>query len=289
MNRRTLHLSGPGTRIAGWALVALLALAAALALSALWPVVLHGVEARAAGSDETTFDWTWDIPKGKTLEVKGINGAIDVRLASGTKTHVTAIKRPHRSDPDDVTVEFVQHENGVTVCAVYNKDRGNDCTPGRESHSNNRNDTEVKFTIEIPAGVEFVGRTVNGSIAANGVKSPIHVSTVNGAVSVSTTEEAEAATVNGSILVEMGEEKSGKDLEFSTVNGSITVRMPEGFDAQLSASTVNGVIETDFPVTVKGTFGRRSLKGTIGSGGRDLSLSTVNGSIRLRSRDGKDI
>jgi len=45
---------------------------------------------------------------------------------------------------------------------------------------------------------------------------------------------------------------------------------------------VNGDLVTDFPLLVTGKFGPRHLHGTIGKGGRQLSLSTVNGSIRLR-------
>lgn len=290
MNRRMLRLAGPGTRVAGWMLAALLALAAAVALGALWPVVLHGVEARAATKDSADYDWSWDLAKGKTLEIHGINGEINVKLASGTRTRVTAVKREHGSDPDEVTVEFSKHDGGVTVCAIYGKKYWGQCGPGGvHSHSNNKNDTVVEFTVELPAGVIFNGETVNGEVTAEKLKSPVKVQTVNGSVLVSSSEEVEAQTVNGSITASMSKAQSTKDLDFQTVNGSITVRMPEGFDAQLSASTVNGSIDTDFPVTVKGSFGRRSIRGTIGSGGPDLNLQTVNGSIRLRALTGKDI
>jgi len=44
------------------------------------------------------------------------------------------------------------------------------------------------------------------------------------------------------------------------------------------AETVNGDIESDFP----GRLSRRHFSGTIGTGGHDLRVETVNGSIRLR-------
>jgi DUF4097 and DUF4098 domain-containing protein YvlB len=50
----------------------------------------------------------------------------------------------------------------------------------------------------------------------------------------------------------------------------------------VNASTVNGDIDTDYPVTVQGRFGRRSINGTIGTGGRSLLLTTVNGNIAIR-------
>ena len=41
--------------------------------------------------------------------------------------------------------------------------------------------------------------------------------------------------------------------------------MPEGLSADVKASTVNGDIQTDFPLTVTGKIARRKLEGTIGA------------------------
>jgi DUF4097 and DUF4098 domain-containing protein YvlB len=49
----------------------------------------------------------------------------------------------------------------------------------------------------------------------------------------------------------------------------------------VKGSTVNGGIESEFPLTVQGKFGPRSITGTIGKGGRRLELNTVNGGITL--------
>ena len=66
-----------------------------------------------------------------------------------------------------------------------------------------------------------------------------------------------------------------------TVNGSIDLTLSAAAAAQVKASTVNGGINSDFPVTVKGEFGNRSMSGAIGGGGPDIKMNTVNGSIRL--------
>ncbi|HSD33328.1 MAG TPA: DUF4097 family beta strand repeat-containing protein, partial [Gemmatimonadales bacterium] len=87
---------------------------------------------------------------------------------------------------------------------------------------------------------------------------------------------------NGSIRATMGRADWASQAEFTTVNGGITLTMPGNLSAEVSAETVNGDLETDFPLTVTGKFGPRRMRGTIGSGGRYLKLSTVNGSIRLR-------
>ena len=73
---------------------------------------------------------------------------------------------------------------------------------------------------------------------------------------------------------------------FETVNGRITVELPDNTNADVRAETLNGGISSDFRMTVSGRFGSRRLNGTIGNGGRELRLKTVNGPIRLRRTSG---
>ncbi len=242
----------------------------------------------AAGSlAAQDFNWHGKIAQGKRLEVKGVNGDVRAVLASGSEAVVNARKHSHRSDPDDVEIKVVESDDGVTICAVYptpaRARQENDCEPGDRWHSStDNNDVTVDFEVQVPAGVEFDGRTVNGEMSAEGLKADVHAGTVNGSVRVSTTGLAEATTVNGSVYVEMGRANWTDQLEFSTVNGGITLIMPGKLDTEVRASTVNGEIESDYPLTISGRFGPRRVRGTIGAGGRTLNLSTVNGEIRLR-------
>jgi hypothetical protein len=50
----------------------------------------------------------------------------------------------------------------------------------------------------------------------------------------------------------------------------------------VEASTHNGSINTDLPITVTGKVSKNKLTGTIGNGDGKLYLETHNGSIRLR-------
>jgi hypothetical protein len=47
-------------------------------------------------------------------------------------------------------------------------------------------------------------------------------------------------------------------------------------------TTTNRSVRTDFPVTVQGRMSRRRLEATLGKGGPELRLETVNGDVRLR-------
>ena len=140
---------------------------------------------------------------------------------------------------------------------------------------------QVDFKVRVPAGVTFDANTVNGAVTARSLSGPVRAHTVNGTCDIETAQSGEASTVNGNVTARIGRVAAADRLDFSTVNGSITLRLPDRFDADLAGSTVNGSISTDFPVTVQGKWGPRSMHGTIGRGGAKLKASTVNGSIRL--------
>jgi hypothetical protein len=235
-----------------------------------------------AGQEE--FRWTGKVATGSAVEVKGVNGAIVATGTGAGDVEVTAVKKGRKNDPAEVKVEVVEHAGGVTICAVYpSTGAPNECRPGEGGKMNVRNnDVNVEFRVKVPAGVRFVGRTVNGGIEASGITADAEAHTVNGGVKLEATGAARAETVNGGITARLGRTNWTGALKLNTVNGGIEMTMPEGLNTDVKASTVNGDIQTDFPLTVTGRISRRKLEGTIGSGGRLLELATVNGGIALR-------
>lgn len=126
--------------------------------------------------------------------------------------------------------------------------------------------------------------SVNGSVDALGLASPVDASAVNGHVSISTSSYARARTVNGSINVSMGDPNWPEDsLAFASVNGTIGVTVPSSTSAHVHFKTMNGSINSDFGIARHdGPFGiMQYADGTIGFGKRSLEFTTINGSIRL--------
>jgi hypothetical protein len=62
------------------------------------------------------------------------------------------------------------------------------------------------------------------------------------------------------------------------MNGNVTVRVPSNINARVLAATSAGKIDSDF--RLEGTPNHRF--GTLGSGGPNLTLSTMDGDVDLR-------
>jgi hypothetical protein len=266
------------TRIAAFFVVP----AAALALAAYSP---------SEAPVQEDFRWSGAVAAGDRVEIKGVNGAIRAEPASGSQVEVTAVKRRgERGRVEDVRIERVVHDGGVTFCAVYpsgRRNRTNRCTPGDEWNTSvEDNDVRVEWTVRVPRGVHFLGATVNGAVNARNLLADASVSSVNGAVTVSAAGVVEASTVNGDIDATTGRADAGRDLHFATVNGDILLKVPANFQARVDAELLNGRIESDWPLEIsRGRYVGASAEGEIGRGGHRLKMETVNGTLEIRRAD----
>jgi DUF4097 and DUF4098 domain-containing protein YvlB len=275
------------------------AAAAAVAM----PVVARAQQEE--GRDVTVWTWNGKVDSGRWFSLSNVNGSVMIDPSSDNSVHVRAEKIPHRDgDIHDVRFVVIQAGGDTRICALtYENDRCDD--DGLHSSGNHRRNiernVEVKFTVQVPRGVRVEAGTVNGNMAVRGVGAEVRANTVNGGlevrdasgqvtahtvngnVHVSTSAgPVNASTVNGSITARMNALSRDGDMKFNTVNGAISVETPSSLDANVSMDTMSGGISSDFPVQLSGRFGPRHAEGTIGRGGRRISMNTVNGSVELR-------
>src|SRR5579863_8754100 len=89
--------------------------------------LLAGVPARAQGEKRTVFaegdfHWQGNLKAGQTLEVINTNGEIGASKASGDSGRVEGIRKGSEGDRE-LFIEVVEYSDGVTICAVYAKDK----------------------------------------------------------------------------------------------------------------------------------------------------------------------
>jgi hypothetical protein len=250
------------------------------------------LSAQERSRERDAFNWAGQIPAGRWIYVRNLNGEIRVEPSTSNRVEVTAIKTWRRGDPADVRIEVKKYgpgEQDVVICALWSEESHCDEQGYRHRNSgrNRRdNDVSVEFRVRVPRGVKIGAGSVNGSVTVDGATSEVKVGTVNGSVeATSSGGPVEASTVNGSVVARMGRLTGSEDLSYSTVNGSIQVEFDgELTDADVEMSTVNGRFEINFPITLQGRLNPRHLRTRLGNGGRRIKLTTVNGNVELRKR-----
>ena len=250
-----------------------------------------GAPARAQSEKRTVFTendfhWQGNLKAGQTLEVINRNGEIEANGGADNSAKVEGTRKDGDRD-GELFFELVEYPDGVTICAVYAKDKA----PGRCHRGGVSGDwgsnwhghhAKVSFSVQVPRGVILNALTTNGSVHCRDLNSVVKAATTNGNVEVSTSEWASAITTNGGVRVAMGSAKWNGELELKTTNGSVNVTLPASAEFTVNAATTNGGIHTDFPITVQGNLTSKDLSGTVGGGGRELKVATTNGGIELK-------
>ncbi len=260
------------------------------------------------------LDFRRELAAGKRFFVQNIIGDVRVVGASGRSVEVTGVRVRHRyGDPEDVTMEVMELNDGVALCVRYPQHRSrrhssdddskNPCSSSGDWNGNgDRNDTEVNFTVKVPAGLLLRIATVSGDVVAEGLTGDLDLRSVSGdvrltgangpSISLETVSgdvelldgrapEVYGHTISGEVTFRGPILKDGS-YEFATTSGDIALTIPEQPDATMSAATFSGRFSSDLSTTQdERRRNRHRYSATWGSGSARLDLESLSGNIRI--------
>jgi DUF4097 and DUF4098 domain-containing protein YvlB len=241
-----------------------------------------------------TEDFEWSGGSGaEALEISNVNGDInvnvggDVIVVKATKTGTTA------EALSDVDIEVREKGTRVIVETEYPK------------HTKGESKIRVDFDVTLPEDVELAAATVNGDVTVTGV-GVVKITTVNGGANVSEayekvkvstvngdaviensaapTEYIDVETVEGDVEAEVSLPDSGGDYAFSSVGGDITLTLSgDAVDYDVELASLSGNVETELPLKKESGLVGTEYEGTAGAATNDIDISTVSGSITLKT------
>jgi DUF4097 and DUF4098 domain-containing protein YvlB len=244
------------------------------------------------------------------------DGSIEIRPWDKPEIQVVVEKRGRdKQDVDLIEVKATQDGNRVEVTVTEPNNRG-----GFNFDFNNHRSAKLFVSLPVSSDVSarsgdgsidiervngnvqlrsgdgsIAGRTLTGDVNAHTGDGSITLADVKGDLTVDTGDgrislggqltSVHARSGDGSVTIEAepGSAAAG-DWDIVTGDGSVTLAVPDGFGAELDAHTGDGRIHMeDLTLSnVSGNFGRDSVRGRLGGGGRKVRVRTGDGSITLR-------
>ena len=222
-----------------------------------------------------------DVPvklSGRSISIDGRqNGGVRVTGWNGDQVKVTArLQAEGRTDGDAKTLL-----SRVKIEADGRRVRAE----GPAMEGEYRQSWAVSYVVFVPRRFDLDLEAHNGGLSVADVTGKIELETTNGSVALDNVGgDVRAHTQNGSLNVQLsGSRWDGSGLDAETQNGSVRLAVPENYAAQLETGTVNGRINTDIPITVRGNISRR-MSFPIGGGGPTIRAITTNGSVMIARR-----
>jgi DUF4097 and DUF4098 domain-containing protein YvlB len=214
---------------------------------------------------------------GRALDIDGReNGGIRVVGWDGDSVRVTARIQVSARD-DDAARDLLKAQK-------INFDGRRISSEGPRAWGRYEN-VSVSFVVYVPRHFDLQLDATNGGLGVTGVTGKMDLRTTNGGVTLTDIGgDVRARTQNGGVNVLLaGAKWDGAGLDVETQNGSVRMGIPSAYAAQIETGTVNGHVNTDFPVTVQGRISHR-LSLPLNGGGTPIRAITTNGSVTLSRR-----
>ena len=271
-------------------------------------LALVGLAAGPARGDE--WSHRYPLKGGADLHVKTDDGSVRIETSDAPEIAARVTTEGWRIAPDEVAITESQSGDRVDIEVRLPKRYGFTGIGHRS----------VKVLLQVPKRADLDVRTGDGSVEVQPVSGRLSIATGDGSITVDGLQgEIQLHTGDGSIratglagqlkadtgdgqmnvrgrfdqldlstgdggieaVVEPGS-KVDKAWSLKSGDGGITLRVPDDLGAEIDAHTGDGHIELDKPISVTGSIGRSSVKGTLGAGGQPLRIHTGDGSIRLQ-------
>ncbi len=233
---------------------------------------------------------TFDIsPDGKVV-IGNVNGSVKVETWDKNQVMLEATKTVRADDQEEADEYFgrlrieIDHEKDYLEIRTHYPHDGWGGFWSWLFHGGSRYGG-VEYVLKVPKTITLDAGTTNGNVEVNDVIGGVRGSSTNGQVNMEGVGgPVEGSTTNGNVNVTISSGVEFESIRLSTTNGSIELNCPENINADVSAHTTNGSVSSEFPITVQGSFGGKSLDGRINNGGNRIDLHTTNGSIEINKR-----
>jgi hypothetical protein len=148
-----------------------------------------------------------------------------------------------------------------------------------------RSSWSVSYNVYVPRRSNLRALTKNGGVSAELVEGTMDFRATNGGIRLDDVGgDIHAQTTNGGVNARLsGTTWRGRGLDLRTTNGGVDLTVPRGYNARLETGTVNGGMNVNFPITVRGRIGRH-VETQLGSGGPLIRATTTNGGVRISER-----
>jgi hypothetical protein len=208
---------------------------------------------------------------GTHVFIKGVSGKVKVETGDTDAVEVLVVRSARaRADLSRQKVEFGKGEDHLIR---FRQDRSSDPMP----------EIRQRLILRMPRKTGLEIQDIEGDVSIGEVDGWLNVFQVEGGARISRAAGPVAVgNVNGNVEIAFAPARANS-VWVGDVNGGVDLRFEGELNANLKASSINGVIKPDFPriETRNAESEPGKYEGRIGAGGVDINVNNVNGNLTM--------
>jgi DUF4097 and DUF4098 domain-containing protein YvlB len=217
--------------------------------AALFALSILAMPAGAQSRETEEVDRTIPFSPGGSLRLKNFSGDIRITGADASDVTIHAVRRAPRHRLDRIKLSIETSGSDVVINA----------NERAEDEHDGDNVVETSFEIRVPRQTNVDVTSFSSGITVQDVEGRHRVNNFSGDVRL--------VNVAG-------------PLRAKTFSGDVELQVPGAEGADLRFSTFSGDIHSDLPITLV-SKSRKQLHATLNGGGRDVTIETFSGDVRV--------
>jgi hypothetical protein len=256
-------------------------------------IILTAVLTFAIGTSYAQ-DYKHDVKQGNQIFIKNLPSRITIEETAGSQLIIEAgrfEKKPDRADGLKSLYGSGAEDNtniGLEVTTIGNT---------IEIIGASKQAEDAHYTFKVPKGinvkVDYRSPYASDDIKVRNFSSELEVNMLNPDIKLdNVTGPVILNLTNGDVEIDFGTVNQNSPISINATNGIIDITLPANTPANISMSTINGEIFTNFDLDfakkeksgLSYIGGGQKIKGKINGGGVDIKLVTINDNIYLRKK-----
>jgi DUF4097 and DUF4098 domain-containing protein YvlB len=223
---------------------------------------------------EERVDRTVPFQPGGTVRLTTFSGTVEIRGTSASQVVIHAVRRGPAERLRDVAFDI----DATATAVVINANRHD----GRRDDDDNVVEADIR--IEVPARTRLEVKTFSAPVTVTGVEGRHEIGGFSSPIRLDgASQGATIKTFSGAVTVVAAAFADSDAFDIDTFSGGIDLQLPADARGQLAFNTFSGDLESDLPITLSRSRGRRNIEGTLNGGGSArVRLKTFSGDARLR-------
>jgi len=240
-------------------------------------VASSAVSARQRWNDETEHvSRTVLLEPGGTLRLRSFSGRVTITASDRPEVVIDAVRRASRERLNRITLDIHSEGSHEVVIEANHRERSWFMFTGS-------NVVETDFDIKVPRKTNLDVSVFSASVSVDGVEGSHKLNGFSSRMSMTDVAgPVRAHTFSGSVLIRAKTWDNNPSVDIDTFSGNIELHVPENARGRVTFNSFSGHLNSEMPLTLRSSGGRRSLTAELGGGGdATLRFKTFSGSVRI--------
>ena len=214
---------------------------------------------------------TYKLARGANVEVSGIEGSVIVETTDGDTAELHWVRQARTQNDFNCETIIIEHSpNSLVVEHQTKKDK--QCKIIQASE-------QMKLLVPRSANLNF--SNIEGGFSSGATDGFLQLKNIEGAVRIEQAQSAEISSVESDLSLNVAQ-VSSRGINIHNIEGAVELGIAKNLNADLIGSDRLENIQINIPNIQTSAFDRKNYRLRIGAGGAGISISNIEGGVKVR-------